>query len=132
VDDALSLLVDRVNALGLRVYDGLWVRPVAVAAMLGARVATRDGRATIEVIADPQFADNVGTWTVEAGGTVKRSSRRPDVRVDVQGLGSVALGGFTFAQLERAGRAEEGTRGGLSRADALFRVERAPWCPEIF
>ena len=132
VDDALSLLVDRVNALGLRVYDGLWVRPVDVAAMLGARVAARDGRATIEVAADPQFADNVGTWTVEAGGTVKRSSRRPDVRVDVQGLGSVALGGFTFAQLERAGRAEEGAPRGLSRADALFRVERAPWCPEIF
>jgi hypothetical protein len=45
--------------------------------------------------------------TIEAGGAVKRSSRRPDVRVDVQGLGSVALGGFTFAQLERAGRARK-------------------------
>jgi hypothetical protein len=42
------------------------------------------------------------------------------------------LGGFTFAELARAGRAEEGVRGGLARADALFRVDRAPWCPEIF
>ena len=31
-----------------------------------------------------------------------------------------------------ARRAEEGARGGLDRADALFRVGRAPWCPEIF
>jgi hypothetical protein len=49
----------------------------------------------------------------------------------VQGLGSTLLGGFTFAQLARAGRAE-GTTGGLARADTLLRVERAPWCPEIF
>jgi predicted acetyltransferase len=132
VDDALPLLVDRVNELGLRVYDGLWVRAVDVPAALTARGTSGDGRVTIEVTADPQFPDNVGTWTLEAGGRVRRSSRRPDVRLDVQGLGSALLGGFTFAQLARGGRAEEGARGGLARADALFRVERAPWCPEIF
>jgi hypothetical protein len=83
------------------------------------------------VTADPQFPDNVGTWTVE-GDRVRRTSRRPDVRLDVQALAMTMLGGFTFAQLARAGWAEEGGRGGLARADALFRVERAPWCPEIF
>ena len=132
IDDALPLLVDRVNELGLRVYDGLWVRPVDVPAALAARETAADGRVSIDVTADPQFPDNVGTWTLEAGGRVKRSSRRPDVRTDVQGLGSALLGGFTFAQLARAGRAEEGARGGLARADVLLRVERAPWCPEIF
>jgi predicted acetyltransferase len=131
-DDALPLLVDRVNELGLRVYDGLWVRLVDVPAALEARGTSGDGRVTIEITADPQFADNVGTWTLEAGGRVRRSSRRPDVRLDVQGLGSALLGGFTFAQLARAGRAEEGARRGLARADALFRVDRAPWCPDIF
>jgi hypothetical protein len=54
------------------------------------------------------------------------------VRLDVQGLGMTMLGGFTFAQLARGGRAEEAARGGLARADALFRADRAPWCPEIF
>ncbi len=131
VDDPVLLGVDRVNELRARVYDGLWVRAVDVGAALSARGVSTDGRATIEVTADPDFADNVGTWTVE-GDRVRRSSRRPDVRVDVQGLGATLLGGFTFAQLARAGRAEEGARGGLARADSLFRVERAPWCPEIF
>jgi predicted acetyltransferase len=131
MDDPLLLLVDRVNELGLRMYDGLWVRAIDVGAALEARGADGDGRATVEVTDDPQFPDNVGTWTVEPD-RVRRSSRRPDVRTDVQGLGGVLLGGFTFAQLARAGRAEEGTRGGLARADALFRVERAPSCPEIF
>jgi hypothetical protein len=32
----------------------------------------------------------------------------------------------------RAGRVEEMRDGALSRADALFRWDRHPWCPEIF
>jgi len=131
VDDSLFLVVDRPNELRAHVFDGLWVRPVEVGAALAARGVTGDGRVTIEVKADPHFPDNVGTWTVEGGG-VRRTSRRPDVRLDVQSLGMTMLGGFTFAQLARAGRAEEAARGGLARADALFRAERAPWCPEIF
>jgi predicted acetyltransferase len=131
VDDPVLLLVDQLNELRARVFDGLWVRAVEVGAALEARGVSGDGRATIEVTSDPHFPDNVGTWTVD-GNRVRRSSRRPDVRLDVQGLGATLLGGFTFAQLARAGRAEEGARGGLARADALFRAERAPWCPEIF
>lgn len=131
VDDALPLLVDRVNKLGLRVYDGLWVRPVEVGAALAARGVDGGGRVTLEITSDPQFADNVGRWAVE-DGSAKRTSRRADVRTDVQGLGAALLGGFTFSELARAGRAEEAARGGLARADALFRAERAPWCPEIF
>lgn len=131
VDDTVLLDVDRLNELRARVFDGLWVRPVEVGGALAARGVGGDGRVTLEVTSDPHFHDNVGTWTVE-DGRVRRTSRRPDVRLDVQALGMTMLGGFTFAQLARAGRAEEGARGGLTRADALFRVGRAPWCPEIF
>ena len=131
VDDSVLLAVDRMNELRARVFDGLWVRPVEVGGALAARGVAGDGRVTLEVTADPQFPDNVGTWTVE-GDRVRRTSRRPDVRLDVQGLGMTMLGGFAFAELARAGRVEEVARGGLARADALFRSERAPWCPEIF
>lgn len=129
VDDPLLLSVDRVNKLNAKLYDGLWVRPVDVGAALAARGVA--SRVTIEVTSDPLFADNVGTWTVE-GGTARRSSRRPDVRTDVQGLASAFLGGYSFAQLARSGRVEEGSRGGLARADAAFRTARAPFCPETF
>ena len=47
-------------------------------------------------------------------------------------LGSVYLGGFTFAQLARGLRVEELRPGALAVADALFRTDRALWCPEIF
>jgi hypothetical protein len=44
------------------------------------------------------------------------------VRLDVQSLATAYLGGFSFPDLARAGRVEEVARGGLARADALFRV----------
>ncbi|MER3426002.1 MAG: GNAT family N-acetyltransferase, partial [Thermoleophilia bacterium] len=55
-----------------------------------------------------------------------------DLACDVAALGSAYLGGFRFPQLVRAGRAEELRAGAADRADALFRADRAPWCPEIF
>jgi predicted acetyltransferase len=54
------------------------------------------------------------------------------VRLDVGALGSAYLGGFTFAQLARAGRVHELADGAVGRADRLFYTDRAPWCPEIF
>jgi predicted acetyltransferase len=131
VDHPLWHLVARPRLLGVKLHDGLWVRLVDVGAALTARSYAADGRVTLEIASDPLFDDNVGVWTI-AGGVVRRARRRPDVRLDVQALGSVYLGGFSFAELARAGRVEEVARGGLARADELFRTAVAPWCPEIF
>jgi predicted acetyltransferase len=125
----LELLAARVSKLGLELVDGLWVRLVDVPAALAARSFAE--RATVEVASDPLFPENVGGWEVGDGG-VKRSRRRPDVRLGVEALGSAYLGGFSFAALVRAGRAEEVARGGIERADAAFRTDAAPWCPENF
>ena len=131
LDHPLPFLVDRMNKLRLSIWDALWVRLVDVPAALAARTYATPGGVTIEVASDPHFGDNVGTWTVERG-EVRRTGRRPDVRVAVDGLGSVYLGGLSFSQLARAGRAEEVARGGVARADAVFRTDAAPWCPENF
>ncbi len=130
VDHPLLHLVSRLDRLDLRVGTGLWVRPVDVGATLSARSYRSDSRTTFDV-RDSFGAWNQGTWTL-ADGAAKRSSRRPDLRLDVQALGSAYLGGFSFAELSRAGLVEEASRGGLARADALFLSEPAPWCPEIF
>jgi predicted acetyltransferase len=129
-DHPLRLLVARINLLEAKLYDGLWLRPVDVGAALSAR-RYGEGRVTLEVTADPLFPDNVGVWTID-DGVARRSGRRPDVRLDVQALGSVYLGGFSFGELALAERVEEVARGGLARADAAFRAQSAPWCPEIF
>ena len=84
---------------------------------------------TVNVALSPSFPEQSETLS---DGKAKRSSRRPDVRLDATALGAAYLGGFSFAQLARAGLVEEASRGGLARADALFGSDRAPWCPEIF
>lgn len=129
-DHPLLHLVARVDRLDLRVGTGLWVRPVDVGATLSARSYRADGRITVEV-RDAFCPWNEGAWTL-ADGVAKRSGRRPDLRLDVQALGAAYLGGFSFAQLSRAGLVEEASRGGLARVDALFASDRDPWCPEIF
>ena len=131
LDHPLLQLVARVDALRPTVQDGLWLRLIDVHAALSARSYQSDGRLTLEVASDPLHPENAGTWTIE-GGRARRSTRRPDVRLDVQALGQVFLGGFTFAQLARAERVNEASRGGVDRADALFRVDVQPWCPEGF
>jgi predicted acetyltransferase len=65
-------------------------------------------------------------------GEPARTDAEPDLGLDVSALGSVYLGGFTWAQLRRAGRVEELRPGGVERADDLFRTDMRPWCPEIF
>src|SRR5262249_21513338 len=131
VDHELWHLVARPRLLGAKLFDALWVRPIDVGTALSGRSYATDGRVTLEIVSDPLFEENVGTWTI-AGGRARPSSRRPDVRLDVQALGSVFLGGFSFAELARGDRVEEAARGGLARADAMFRTDAAPWCPEIF
>ena len=117
----------RPNSLHWKVFDGLWLRLVDVGAALAGR-SLADGRVTLDVRADPLVPDNVGTWTVE-NGAAKRSRRRADVRLDVQALGSAYLGGFTFAELARAGRVEEVARGGIARADAALPRRREALVP---
>jgi len=112
------------------VDDALWLRLVDVEGALRARTYASDPGVVIDVT-DAFCAWNEGRWSIGPGG-VARSSQPRDLACDVSALGSVYLGGFTWAQLAHAGRVEEFRPGALRRADALFRTHRAPWCPEIF
>ena len=129
VDHPLLLLLADPRRLRFTLVDGIMVRLVDVGAALAARsYAGEDG-----VVAEVQDAFcpwNEGRWLVGPGA--ERTDAEPELRLDVSALGSVYLGGFTFAELARAGRVDELAPGAVRRADELFRVDRAPWCPEIF
>jgi len=129
-DHELFLLLREPRRLRFDLRDGLWVRLVDLEAALNARSYKPGEPVTVEV-ADEFCAWNEGVWELGPEGA-SRSSGAPELRLDVAALGSAYLGGFTFAQLARAGRIEELADGALERADALFRTDRYPWCPEIF
>lgn len=130
IDSPLLLLLARPNLARPTISDGLWVRLVDVGAALSARSYAADGAILLE-LRDEFCPWNEGRWRVE-GGEAARTDAEPDLALDVSDLGSVYLGGFTFRELRRAGRVEELRERAIARADAIFRTDVAPWCPEIF
>jgi predicted acetyltransferase len=130
IDHPLFFVLANPRRMSFRVGDGVWMRLVDVRACLSARSYAEDGAVVFEV-ADAFCPWNEGRWRLE-GGEAARTDEAPDLGVDVAALGAVYLGGFTFAQLVRAGRVEELTERAAARADRLFRTDRAPWCQEIF
>jgi predicted acetyltransferase len=127
VDHPLFLLLEHPRRMRFRIGDSLWLRLVDVGAALAARSRTGEGDVVLQV-ADPFCPWNDGRFSLDGSKTMADA----DLRIDVSDLSSVYLGGFTFAQLLRAGRVEEITAGSVARADAAFPTDRAPWCPEIF
>jgi predicted acetyltransferase len=133
-DDPVLLLVSEPRRLRLSIGDGIWLRVVDVASALAGRRYAADGRLGLEV-ADEFCEWNDGVWElrVEDGvPTVQPTQEAADLVCDVTDLGAAYLGAFSFRRLADAGRVRELQPGALARADALFRTDRAPWCPKVF
>jgi predicted acetyltransferase len=130
VDHPLFLLLARPNFSKPTLSDGLWTRLVDVGAALSGRSYAGDGSLVFDV-RDAFCPWNEGRWRLE-GGEAARTKDEADIALDVADLGSVYLGGFTFRELRRAGRLDELSEGAVYLADATFRTEGLPWCPEIF
>jgi len=129
LDHELFMLIAEPRRLQFTVNDGVWVRLIDIGRALSARTYN-DGDIVLDV-EDAFMPENAGRWRVTPSGTA-RTDDAADLRLDVTGLGSVYLGGFTFDSLVRGSRAQELTEGAAVRADALFRTNIEPWCPEIF
>jgi predicted acetyltransferase len=130
LDHPLLLSLADPRRLNFVVREGLWVRLIDVGAALSARSYAADDSIVIEVT-DEFCPWNAGRWRIAQDGTEKTAAE-PDLACDVASLGCVYLGGFTFAQLARALRMRELRPGAIARADAMFRSDRVPWCPELF
>ena len=130
VDHPLLLSAAEPRRLNFHLREGIWVRLIDVDAALSARAYASDDAIIIEV-ADEFCSWNAGHWRVARGGVVKTDAPA-DLACEVASLGCVYLGGFSFAELARAMRVRELADGAIARADALFRTDRKPWCPEIF
>jgi predicted acetyltransferase len=129
LDHELFVLLAEPRRMQFKINDGVWVRLIDVGQALSARTYN-DGEIVLEV-EDAFMPENAGRWRVTSSGA-ERTDDAADLRLDITGLGSVYLGGFTFDALVRGSRAHELTAGAADRADALFRTNVEPWCPEIF
>jgi predicted acetyltransferase len=127
IDDPLRfMLADPRRMRTDFVNDGLWVCVLDEPAALAARTYAQDARVVLEV---HRPDGSVGTFAVEGGhdgASCRAVTESPDVVLGTQQLGSVYLGGVSFSQLHAAGRLDEGTTGGVARADALFATPVPP------
>lgn len=134
VDHRLKFILRDMRHLRLRIRDALWLRVVDVVQALEERGYAGEGRLVFRL--DDAFCPwNSGVWALDvSGGTasVTTSNDQPALSLTAEDLGALYLGGNTFAQLQRAGRVLELEASAVPAADDLFRLDRAPWCPEIF
>jgi predicted acetyltransferase len=134
VDTPLLVMVAEMRRLRARLYDSLWVRLVDVARALNDRAYARDGEIVFHL--EDHFCPwNEATWKLEVSDStpsVTRSDGEPQLVLSASDLGSAYLGGLSFGRLLDGGAITELVPGAAARADDLFRVHPAPWCPEIF
>lgn len=131
-------LTDSRDLVVTAVSDHLWVRLVDLPAALSGRRYAAEGSLVLEVT-DPFCPWNDGRWLLEGGpdGAHCRPARGTDraaLRLDAAALGSLLLGGPSFAKLASAGRvaAEAADAATLRRADQMFGSDQDPWCSTEF
>ena len=131
VDDPLPwLLVDRRAARVTAVHDETWLRVVDGQKALAERRYEGDGAITIAVN-DPLLPNNSVSFTI-TGDSAEPTGRRPQLRVGVEGLAAVLLGGATWRSLAVAGLARADDPAALVVADRLFAVPDAPYAGFFF
>jgi predicted acetyltransferase len=134
-DEPLFHLIQEPRRLRARMSDNLWVRLVDVPGALAARRYAESGGVVFE-IADRFCPWNEGRYALEARddgeASVERTSDAADIACSEDEVGAAYLGGPTFRELARAGRAQELTGGALANADAMFGWDPAPWSPYEF
>ncbi|WP_092520657.1 GNAT family N-acetyltransferase [Actinopolyspora saharensis] len=112
------------------VYDGLWVRPVDVPAMLRGRSYGTAEPVVLEV-RDGLLPENAGCYLVAPDG-VESTGREPQLSVDVAELAALLFGEARPSTLAEANLLEAHDPKALDRADRLFAALERSWCGTHF
>lgn len=126
MDDPLPhLLTDSRRVTTTAVADGLWARPLDVAALLSARTYAVELDVVLRV-RDPLLGDRtVRLAGGPDGATCEPTNDNADVELTVAALGGAVVGGSRIAELARSG-AVTGPQPLLSRLDRAFLADVEP------
>lgn len=134
-DDPAPELLLEPRMLQRRTSDGIWMRVVDVEKALPQRPYGNRGELTIQIEQDDVCPWNAGTYLLETDGAtsaVRRVDREPDITTSVNVLSSLISGYRPASHFAKAGRLQAKDRAALRTADAIFRAEHAPYCPNGF
>jgi predicted acetyltransferase len=128
-DDALPWMLRDTRALDRIAGDAIWTRILNVPAVLESRPYSIEGDIVIQII-DESGGYAAGTFLLsasEGGARCTATDNSPDLTMNVAMLGSIAFGGTRPSVLGRSGLIDESSIGKLSKADAMFATQKAPW-----
>ncbi|MEO7022647.1 MAG: GNAT family N-acetyltransferase, partial [Leifsonia sp.] len=131
VEEPMRWLLGDFRAARLNVWEQQYLRVLDVKAAYEARAYLATGSVVFEVSDALGFAS--GVWRLDAGPVpvVTKLTAIPDdapaLRLTVNELSALYLGGVSAVTLVASGRITELTPGAAVAADALLRGERAPW-----
>ncbi|GAC1517383.1 MAG: GNAT family N-acetyltransferase [Acidimicrobiales bacterium] len=114
--------------------DHVWARMVDVPQALTARGYDEEDEIVMEVRDGfrPQSGGTFLLRTALSGADCTRTTRAPDLSIDVADLSAAYLGGSRLALLAGGGRVAEHRAGALRRADRLFAGATVPFCRSGF
>lgn len=133
-DDALPLQMVEPVRVKRTVDEPLYLRLLNLPVAMQARSYALDGELVFDVH-DGFCPENSGRWALEVGDRdvgFRRTDRAPDLRLSVEDLASLYLGGVRCGQLVRARRVEQVSPQAALRADLMFTVDPLPWQPWHF
>lgn len=134
-DDVIPDLLLEPRMLNRKTSDGIWMRVVDAEKALAQRPYGARGELTFAIANDTECPWNNGTYLLETDGPsahVTRTDREPELTMSPNTLASLISGYRPATHFLRAGRLEEHRSGAALRADAIFRSEYAPFCPNGF
>ncbi|MEU6062336.1 GNAT family N-acetyltransferase [Streptomyces sp. NPDC047097] len=133
-DDLLPLLLPDPRAARVTTHaDFLWLRIMDVARALEARSYAAEGALVLEVRDESGLSG--GRFRLEAGpggASCAPTTTSAELTLGIAELGTLYLGDESAVRLAALGRVEETAPGAATRADALLRTSRRPWCPDVF
>jgi predicted acetyltransferase len=131
-DDGMRYAFADLRAYRIREYwDEQWLRLLDVDAALGARTY-RPGEGSVVIrVRDPWFADNDGSWRVDASGATSTGAA-PDLEVTIDALSAAYLGGTAWRSLADAGHVTVHRERAITEADTLFAEHPAPFCGTFY
>jgi len=135
VEEPLVWLLDNPRAalqLAVRT-DDLWLRPLDIPALLGARRYASSGQLVLEV--DDPLGLCGGRFKLEGGpdgGMCRPTQKKADLSLSLGALGALSLGGVSLRMLKEARAVEEHTPNAVDTGDRFLRWPTAPWCSTHF
>jgi predicted acetyltransferase len=127
------MLADARAVVQTKRFDNIWVRILDVEVALSSRRYLTAGSLVIEVRDTMNHA--AGRYLLEAGpddASCTRTTKDPDIELDVRTLGAAYLGGTSLQTMATAGLVVERRAGAITLADTMFRWTTVPWCNTWF